>query len=139
MTLQVNGEKDSWESPKTVIFSACYSYYDGTKPLKISGSDAENSDHCANGGLILHCTSDDIRSPWHNFKTDIIKWTTESGDVPCLDNNSGFAAAGSQFIDNLMSLGANKIWAPTQGVTLIGKPGMIMKVDSARLTDFTNS
>ena len=126
MTLEVNGDKNSWESPKNVIFNACYSYYDGTKPLKISGSDAESSDHCANGGLILHCTSDDTNSPWHNFKTDNAHWTTESGEVPCLDNNSGFATAGSQFIENLLGLGANKIWGSTQDVTLIGKPGIDM-------------
>ena len=124
MILYIDGDKNSWQSPKTIIFNACYSYYEGTKELKIAGSDAESSDHCANGGLILHCTSEDITSPWHNFKTDDIQWTTEVGDVPCIDNDSGFAAAGSQFIDNLLNSGANKIWTESKDVTLIGKPGL---------------
>ena len=118
--LPITGNLNNWPEEKTTSFYSC----DVTNPgkLSITGFDNNFGEHCTWGGLLLHCTASDQTSPWHNFKTDTDQWKDENGNEPC-SNNEGMIHQGMpEFMQKMSQLGAKKIWANRQKVTLIGSP-----------------
>ena len=87
--------------------------------------DAEPTNHCETGGMILICKADDTINPWHNFVSDDVNWKVDDGSI-CLDNSrdKGFLKPDIEFINEALAEGANRIWASKGEVTFIGSPSM---------------
>ena len=117
--LPIRGKLDQWNQKKIITFQSCDKNDPGK--LVIKGSDNQEKDHCKNGGLVLHCTSSDETSPWHNFKSESEHWRIDNGDLPCERNITPWSMRFPLF-QRLGELGAKKIWAPKKRVTLIGSP-----------------
>ena len=114
-----------WDLTKSIKFKSCNKNDPGK--LKIKGYDnQDDGENCKTGGLMLLCT-DESGGPWQRFKSDNVHWKDENGDKPC-QNEGGFVAYAKKhfkrinFINLMRYWGAKKIWAPRQGVTLIGGP-----------------
>ena len=126
--LTVEGNKWDWSQPKTFSFESCYSNKNGVGSLTINGrnSDPEPTNHCDTGGMILICKAADHHNPWHNFVSDDLNWQVEDETI-CLDNSRdrGFLKSNTPFINEALTEGANKIWAPSGEVTFVGSPSII--------------
>ena len=135
--LKISGDVDKWNQIKTFHFRSCDSKDPGK--LIIKGSGFQNqSQHGYQGycqgnqgaGLILTCTSWSRTSLWHNFKSDSEHWTDQFGQKPCVQNDSWFAKVKG--LQEMMSKGAQKIWAPRRVVTMIGSPQVEYKTSKVK-------
>ena len=108
-------------SLKTVNFQYC-----GNDPgaLVIAGKDNNVGNNCVAGGLILHCTANVTTTPWYNFVSNDTFWQDDSGHAPCETSSGGVLDGNIGFIQDLVDLGAKKIWSYQQEVTLTATPGM---------------
>ena len=130
------GSTSNWKQEKVFSFESCSDVTPGE--LEIKGRDFESSNHCYNGGLLLHCTASRATSPWHNFVSDDIHWivSSEGGAVPCqqmslfanyyepfcLPTGTCPAANKYHFISSMNTAGAKKIWGQQKTVVLRGSP-----------------
>ena len=97
---------------------------DNLGKLEIKGEDANTSENCKWGGLLMHCTTNDTSSPWHNFVSDDANWKDEYNMKPC-QNSDGIMAPPlntAPILKFFRDKGSKKIWADRKIVTLTGGP-----------------
>ena len=127
--VEVTGTLTAWRQEKTFQFESC----DRTTPgsLTILGSDEkDDQDYCSVAGMVIHCTSEDAFSPWHNFVSDVNNWKTSDGSSPCSNPTAAFVNAANnqnnpvQFIIDIVAAGGVSIWENSEAkdATMIGTP-----------------
>ena len=123
-SLLVDGVLNDWMKLKTFSFASCDRENPGT--LMVNGTDWNANDFCKNGGLLLACTASDQSNPWHNFVSNGETWFDFKTGLKACTEQTGFIPYGQSlgvtFISDLVGVGAKKIWAPSQSVSLIGSP-----------------
>ena len=125
--LEVEGDLFAWatdgRSKKTVEFYSCDNANPGS--LVVNGTKPyDYSPFCTKTGLLLHCTAEDTTSPWHNFVSDGINWSSNDGKPICVSNPAEFIVVGQglQWLRDLVEAGAKDIWVEAKEVSLVGTP-----------------
>ena len=121
--LELEGDLIRWESKKTVEFYSCDNANPGS--LVVNGTKPyDYSPFCTKTGLLLHCTAEDTTSPWHNFVSDGINWSSNDGKPICVSNPAEFIVNGQelQWLRDLVEAGAKDIWVEAKEVSLVGTP-----------------
>ena len=126
--LELEGDLFKWESKKTVEFYSCDNANPGS--LVVNGTEADDyGPFCTKSGLLLHCTAEDTTSPWHNFVSDGINWSSNDGEPICVPNPAEFVVAGQgyyqlQWMKDMVNAGAKAIWVEAKEVSLVGTPSL---------------
>ena len=121
--LELEGDLFSFISKKTVEFYSCDNANPGS--LVVNGTKPyDYSPFCTKTGLLLHCTAEDTTSPWHNFVSDGINWSSNDGKPICVSNPAEFIVNGQelQWLRDLVEAGAKDIWVEAKEVSLVGTP-----------------
>ena len=125
--LHVEGDVKVWRNEKTFEFSSCNNNNPGE--LVINGTDLnknEVNDACLGGGMMLRCTAEDTKSPWHNFVSNVANWVDNEDNSTVCSNEDNMVTYGlktnTKIIVDLHEKGAKKIWTKYYESSLKGTP-----------------
>ena len=123
--LVIDGPKGDVSMAKTVNFTSCDRMNPGSLTIHGTHDGSGDNSNCIEGGLLLHCSANDLQSPWNNFVSDSDNWVDAEDDstAACQDEGTtGFLGSTSSDIDDLVGKGAKKIWIDKVYVSLKGTP-----------------
>ena len=125
--LQVEGDVKDWQVEKTFEFSSCYNHNLGA--LLINGTDWNKNKPngtCFGSGMMLRCTAEDTKSPWHNFTSNVDNWVDNEDNSTLCSNEDNMVTYGlktnTKIIVDLHEKGAKKIWTTKYESSLRGTP-----------------